>query len=148
MVPPIAMNASSVPAPIPPLSAEMAAVLAQRHRQAVCSDEDEADESSGPEFGSLDRLGVYATSGIRGECGKSQSPSAQVDAEVDDDDDGASGEGGGPAIAEPVVHILEGLEGVEGEDEDDVDVDEFPIPLRTRKGKEPVGVVGVKRKRT
>ena len=25
--------------------------------------------------------------------------------------------------------------------------DEFPIPLRTRKGKEPVGVVGLKRKR-
>lgn len=29
----------------------------------------------------------------------------------------------------------------------DEEEDEFPIPLRTRKGKEPVGVVGLKRKR-
>ena len=29
----------------------------------------------------------------------------------------------------------------------DEEEDEFPIPLRTRKGKEPVGVIGLKRKR-
>ncbi|TCD66023.1 hypothetical protein EIP91_001923 [Steccherinum ochraceum] len=78
----------------------------------------DGDESSGADFG----LGgvVHNTSGIRG------------------DDRASSGGGGG---SERVVRI------VEEEDDDEVDVDEFPIPLRTRKGKEPVGVVGVKRKR-
>ncbi|KAH8106832.1 hypothetical protein BXZ70DRAFT_252612 [Cristinia sonorae] len=84
----------------------------------VYDDDDEGDESSGAEFGLRDAFGPNI-SAIRGEYGKSNA-----------EDDRAG---------EPVVHILE---------DDDVDVDEFPIPLRTRKGKEPVGVVGVKRKRT
>lgn len=124
--PPVAMNVPPVPAPIPPLSAEVAAALAQRRLQAY-EDEDEGDESSGPEFGMADGIRPN-TSDIRGD--HRRSPSV--------DDDRASGGG-----SEPVVHILEDVEG----EDDEVDVDEFPIPLRTRKGKEPVGVVGVKRKR-
>lgn len=83
--------------------------------------EGDGDESSGADFG----LGVivHNTSGIRGDGSRRG-------------DDRASGGG-----SERVVRI------VEEEDDDEVDVDEFPIPLRTRKGKEPVGVVGVKRKR-
>lgn len=126
MAPPIAMNVPTVAATMPPLTAEMAAALAQRRIQ-VYEEEDEGDESSGPEFGISDGLRAQMSAGAKSST-------------LDVGDDRASGGGAG---VEPVVHILEGVEG-----EDDVDVDDFPIPLRTRNGKEPVGVVGVKRKRT
>lgn len=49
-------------------------------------------------------------------------------------------EGGGEERDGMAVPLLEGV----GGDDDDLGI---PIPLRTRKGKEPVGIVGMKRKR-
>lgn len=51
--------------------------------------------------------------------------------------EGTAGVGG---TTHPSHDDLDLLEADDGDDE-------FPVPLRPRKGKEPVGVVGVKRKR-
>ncbi|THH27503.1 hypothetical protein EUX98_g6694 [Antrodiella citrinella] len=131
VAPPVTMNMmpgmqSYMPTSDGPLSTELAAAIAQRRREVYEDEEEEGDESSGAEFGLIDVIQPNL-SGIRGDGGKS--PVVE---------DGRTSSG-----AEPVVHILEGVD-----DEDEVDVDEFPIPLRTRKGKEPVGVVGSKRKRS
>lgn len=101
------------------ISAEIAAALAQAQARAFEDDEDE-DYESGSD---LERHGTGSgigpkTSGIRGESGRDPGRSS------------AEGE-------------REGLLPTVDEEEED----EFPIPLRTRKGKEPVGVVGLKRKR-
>lgn len=100
------------------ISAEIAAAIAQAQARVYEDDEDEEDEESG----SGQEMGGLETigpntSGIRG------------------DEHGRDGD------TRPV-----GKEGPLLEDEDD-DSDAFPIPLRTRKGKEPVAIIGTKRKR-
>lgn len=58
------------------------------------------------------------------------------DDELDEEDGEEDGWRSGPKTS-----------GIRGDVEDDDDSDTFPIPLRTRKGKEAVSVVGAKRKR-
>lgn len=105
------------------ISAEIAAAIAQAQSR-VYEDDDEEDEEedeesgSGQEIGGPETIGPN-TSGIRGLS------------DVDRDDRAAEDEGG--------LLLADG-------DEDD-DSDAFPIPLRTRKGKDPVSVIGTKRKR-
>ena len=62
---------------------------------------------------------------------------ARIYEEEEEEEEEEGDDESGPEVIETRIQLLEG---------DDGD-DEFPIPLRTRKGKEPVGVVGVKRKR-
>lgn len=55
-------------------------------------------------------------------------------------------------MAEGIVPKTSGIRGEAGKDvdfmdDDDEDSDTFPIPLRTRKGKDPASIVGMKRKR-
>lgn len=80
-------------------------------------DEDDDDYESGSDIGHTEGIGPN-TSGIRGDVGGDVGRSS---AEKEQND------GLLPTVEE--------------------EEDEFPIPLRTRKGKEPVGVVGLKRKR-
>lgn len=77
-------------------------------------------------------------------------------AEDDEDDEYESGSDvGHPETIGPRTSGIRGeVAGKDAERESDLppvdeedEEDEFPIPLRTRKGKEPVGVVGLKRKR-
>ncbi|GJE90905.1 C2H2-type zinc finger protein [Phanerochaete sordida] len=101
------------------ISAEIAAALAQAQARAYDEDEDEEYESGSDLERHAEGSGIGPrTSGIRGE------------GERDPGRSSAEGE-------------REGLLPTVDEEEED----EFPIPLRTRKGKEPVGVVGLKRKR-
>ena len=62
---------------------------------------------------------------------------ARIYEEEEEEEEEEGDDESGPEVIETRIQLLEG----------DVGDDEFPIPLRTRKGKEPVGVVGVKRKR-
>ena len=100
------------------ISAEIAAALAKAQARIYEEDEYEEEDDSGSELGQ-DGI-IPNTSGIRGEDGPGHS---------------AGGDRGG---AGKDFGVLLG-----GDEEDE----EFPIPLRTRKGKEPVGVIGLKRKR-
>ncbi|KAH7889691.1 hypothetical protein F5I97DRAFT_1996308 [Phlebopus sp. FC_14] len=117
------------------ISAEIAAAIAQASSRALDVDEEEVEDEedegieedgegwgsgSGHEIGGPESI-VPNTSGIRGEGGGGESSCVQ-----------GGGFGG------------KGIGGVEEEDEDS---DTFPVPLRTRKGKEPVSLVGIKRKR-
>ncbi|KAF7789507.1 hypothetical protein EIP86_000453 [Pleurotus ostreatoroseus] len=101
------------------ISAEIAAALAKAQARIYEDEEFEDEEESGSELAPAEGI-VQNTSGIRGE-------------------DGEIGPGGGERAEGG--NALGGLLGGEGEEE------EFPVPLRTRKGKEPVGVAGLKRKR-
>ena len=85
--------------------------------QARAFEDDDDDYESESDIGSAEGIIGHKTSSIRGEVG--------VDAAR------SSAEREQEALL-PTV---------------DEEEDEFPIPLRTRKGKEPVGVVGLKRKR-
>ncbi|KAG0707748.1 hypothetical protein DFH29DRAFT_595901 [Suillus ampliporus] len=103
------------------ISAEIAAAIAQASSRALDEDEDEMEEEEG----------------------------------VDDDDGWCSGhEIGRPESIVPNTSGIRG--GGDGDggggkgicvEDNDEDSDTFPIPLRTRKGKEPVSLVGIKRKR-
>lgn len=102
------------------ISAEIAAAIAQASSRALDEDEDEMEEEEG----------------------------------VDDDDGWCSGHEIG--IPESIVPNTSGIrgsgddnggKGIPGVEDNDEDSDTFPIPLRTRKGKEPVSLVGIKRKR-
>lgn len=75
------------------------------------------------------------------------------DEEDDEDDDEYGLEVDGPETIGPNTSGIRGDDGLrdgtrilEVEDDDD-DSDAFPVPLRTRKGKESFGLVGTKRKR-
>lgn len=112
------------------ISAEIAAAIAQASSQAL-DDEDDGEDGFEEEDGEGWGAGsenekdtaesiVPSTSGIRGDSRAKRG--------------GARGDGvGGKSIG-----CVE---------EDDEDSDTFPIPLRTRKGKDPASVVGMKRKR-
>lgn len=74
--------------------------------------------------------------------------------ELDDDDRSGSGSGqemDSPGTIVPNTSGIRGLAETSGVlpemEEDDDDSDAFPIPLRTRKGKDPVTIAGQKRKR-
>ncbi|KAG2349894.1 hypothetical protein BDR05DRAFT_1055465 [Suillus weaverae] len=103
------------------ISAEIAAAIAQASSRALDEDEDEMEEEEG----------------------------------VDDDDGWCSGhEIGRPESIVPNTSGIRGSgnddsggKGIAGVEDNDEDSDTFPIPLRTRKGKEPVSLVGIKRKR-
>jgi len=112
------------------ISAEIAAAIAQASSQALDDEDDvgedgfEEEDGEGWGAGSENEKGIAesimpSTSGIRGD-GRAKRR-------------GARGDGVGKSIG-----CVE---------EDDEDSDTFPIPLRTRKGKDPASVVGVKRKR-
>ncbi|KAG1772685.1 hypothetical protein EDD22DRAFT_859693 [Suillus occidentalis] len=99
---------------------EARAAIAQASSRALDEDEDEMEEEEG----------------------------------VDDDDGWCSGHEIG--IPESIVPNTSGIrgsgddnggKGIPGVEDNDEDSDTFPIPLRTRKGKEPVSLVGIKRKR-
>lgn len=109
------------------ISAEIAAALAKAQARIYEDDDYEEDEESGSELGQTDGIAPN-TSRIRDEDGHGP-PSG-----------GGGGGGGGGEERAPVGADLGALLG--GDEEE-----EFPIPLRTRKGKEPVGVIGLKRKR-
>jgi len=104
------------------ISAEIAAAIAQASSRALDEDEDEMEEEEG----------------------------------VDEDDGWCSGhEIGRPESIVPNTSGIRGGgdgdrgggKGAGGVEDDDEDSDTFPIPLRTRKGKEPVSLLGIKRKR-
>lgn len=102
------------------ISAEIAAAIAQASSRALDEDEDEMEEEEG----------------------------------VDDDDGWCSGhEIRRPETIVPNTSGIRGSgsddsgKGFVGVEDNDEDSDTFPIPLRTRKGKEPVSLVGIKRKR-
>lgn len=107
------------------ISAGIVAAIAQASSQAVDGEDDvEEDEEDGDGWGasSGNEMGmaesiVPNTSGIRG------------------DESGYAG--GDGVVGKGIVYV----------EEDDEDSDTFPIPLRTRKGKDPVLVAGTKRKR-
>jgi hypothetical protein len=105
------------------ISAEIVAALAQAQTR-IYEEEDDTESGSGPETA---RPGVMRpiASGIGGE-----------------EDEVETGEHNGVARSMKELSML--LDEDDGEDDDS---DAFPIPLRTRKAKEPVGVVGNKRKR-
>ena len=74
--------------------------------------------------------------------------------EEEDGEEWGTGSGNELGMAEGIVPNTSGIrsDGAGGKriacvDEDDEDSDTFPIPLRTRKGKDPAAVVGMKRKR-
>lgn len=114
------------------ISAEIAAAIVQASSQALDGEDDVEEDggeeedgdgwgaSSGNEMGMAESI-VPNTSGIRGDGGESES--------------GYTGGGG------------VGGKGIDCVEEDDEDSDTFPIPLRTRKGKDAASVVGMKRKR-
>ena len=101
------------------ISAEIAAALAQAQARIYDDDDDEDEDGSSSDLGFPETGIVPITSAIR----------AQDD----------PGEVGPMSRPEPVVPLP-----LQTEDADD----EFPIPLRTRKDKEPVGIAGLKRKRS
>lgn len=114
------------------ISAGIAAAIAQASSQALDGEEDveedgvEEEDGNGWGAGSGNEMDmpesiVPNTSGIRGDGGESESGCT-----------GADGAGGKD------IRCVE---------EDDEDSDTFPIPLRTRKGKDSGSVVGMKRKR-
>ena len=91
-----------------------------------------------------------------------QASSQALDGEDDAGEDGVeeedgegwgAGSGSDMGMAESIVPNTSGIRGDGGGkgigcvEDDDEDSDTFPIPLRTRKGKDPASVVGVKRKR-
>jgi len=103
------------------ISAEIAAAIAQASSRALDADDDEIEEE-----------------GVEEEDGEGWST-------------GSGHEIGG---AESIVSNTSGIrgngvggKGIRCVEEDEEDSDTFPIPLRTRKGKEPVSLVGIKRKR-
>ena len=76
-----------------------------------------------------------------------QATSRALDAD-DEELEEEDGEGDGWRSGhESILPKTSGIRGESGNLEDDDDSDTFPIPLRTRKGKEAVSVVGTKRKR-
>ncbi|KAH0830570.1 hypothetical protein J3R83DRAFT_2025 [Lanmaoa asiatica] len=114
------------------ISVEIAAAIAQASSQALDEEDDveedgtEEEDGDGCGAGSGNEMSmaesiVPNTSGIRGDGGGSESGCTRGDSV------------GGKSI--------------ECVEEDDEDSDTFPIPLRTRKGKDPASVVGIKRKR-
>lgn len=100
------------------ISAEIAAAIAQASSRALDDGEDEEDED---EIEEEDGEGWGAGSGNEMSMGESIVPNTS----------GIRGGGSAKGYVE----------------EDDEDSDTFPIPLRTRKGKDPAAVVGMKRKR-
>lgn len=103
------------------INSEIATVWAQTRLETNEEEDEEDEDESGSESDSGPGEGIVPqTSGIRGERGPPMIGNTR------------------PAARTSPVPLLPP---VEEEDE------EFPIPLRTRKGKEPVGVAGVKRKR-
>jgi hypothetical protein len=117
----VSMPGEPLEARVASISAEIAAAIAQASSRALDEDEDEMEEEEG----------------------------------VDDDDGWCSGhEIGRPESIVPNTSGIRGSgnddnggKGIAGVEENDEDSDTFPIPLRTRKGKEPVSLVGIKRKR-
>jgi hypothetical protein len=101
------------------ISAEIAAAIAQAHQGRVYEDEEEEedDESGSGQDMAGPEMIGPNTSGIRGGDNRLA---------IDGDSRAVGG-------------------GLEEEEEDDSDT--FPVPLRTRKGKESVAVIGTKRKR-
>lgn len=111
------------------ISAEIAAAIAQASSQALDGEDDIGEDGveeedgegwgagSGSDRGMVESI-VPNTSGIRGD-GRGRERGC------------TRGDGKGIGCVE----------------EDDEDSDTFPIPLRTRKGKDPASVVGMKRKR-
>lgn len=70
--------------------------------------------------------------------------------EEDEDEDESEQEMDGPDIIGPHTSGIRGRDGMkilDLENDEDDDSDAFPIPLRTRKGKEALSFVGTKRKR-
>lgn len=127
------------------INAEIAVALAQAEARAYAEEDDdgEEDENGGDDEDEQDQDNEPdPESGPRENGGSQRSASAGVDADVD-----MNGGRGYGLECERVrtVFGMEVLGRVEGEDE----VEEFPIPLRARKGKEPAVTVlaGMKRKR-
>ena len=108
------------------ISAEIAAALAKAQARIYEDEDGEEDEETGSEMGQTDGI-IPNTSGIRGEDGPGPS--------------GGAGTGSGTDRGTSTATLGALLGGDEDEEE------EFPVPLRTRTGKEPVGVIGLKRKR-
>ncbi|KAF9246516.1 hypothetical protein BU15DRAFT_40396 [Melanogaster broomeanus] len=106
------------------ISAEIAAAIAQASSRVLEADDDEVEEEEGVE----EDDGEGWSSGSGHEIGGAES--------IVPNTSGIRGNGGGGES---------GCAG--GVEEDDEDSDTFPIPLRTRKGKEPVSLIGLKRKR-
>lgn len=120
---PLAAGAPGEPleARVASISAEIAAAIAQASSRALDEDEDEMEEEEG----------------VEDEDGWCSGHEIMRPESIVPNTSGIRGSGnddnGGKVIA-----------GVEDNDEDS---DTFPIPLRTRKGKEPVSLIGIKRKR-
>ena len=100
------------------IGAEIVAALAQAQTR-IYEEEDDTESGSGPETARPELMGPIASG-----------------------DEVETGEHNGVARSMKELSML--LHEDDGEDDDS---DAFPIPLRTRKAKEPVGVVGNKRKR-
>ncbi|KAH7914647.1 hypothetical protein BJ138DRAFT_1123291 [Hygrophoropsis aurantiaca] len=109
------------------ISAEIVAAIAQASSRAL--DDDELEEEEGVDDDDGDGWG----SGSGHEIGGHESIVPNTSGIRGGGDAGESGRVGGKRAGSV--------------EEDDEDSDTFPIPLRTRKGKESVSLVGVKRKR-
>ncbi|KAF9227922.1 hypothetical protein BS17DRAFT_746886 [Gyrodon lividus] len=107
------------------ISAEIAAAIAQASSRALDADDDEieeGDEGDGEDW----------STGSGHEIGGAES--------IVPNTSGIRGDGDGDGDSV-------GGKGIGRVEEDEEDSDTFPIPLRTRKGKEPVSLIGIKRKR-
>lgn len=109
-------------------------------RSAECSGSDEPLESRVASI-SAEIAAAIAQASSRGLDGEDEAEEDEID---DEDGEGWSGSGN-----EMVMANTSGIRdsGDKGVVEDDEDSDTFPIPLRTRKGKDSAAVVGTKRKR-
>ncbi|KAJ8489674.1 hypothetical protein ONZ45_g13478 [Pleurotus djamor] len=106
------------------ISAEIAAALAQAHAREYHDDDEYEDEEDDEIFGSGQEMGGSETIG----------PNTSGIRDLDHDR---------PRRIESPRTIQAGL--LLGDDDDDSDA--FPIPLRTRKGKDSIPMIGNKRKR-
>jgi hypothetical protein len=104
------------------ISAEIAAAIVQAQTR-IFEEEEDTESGSGQEIGRPDMIRPN-TSGIRGDDGLENGEERRSTRSMKD------------------LGVI--LDEADGEDDDS---DAFPIPLRTRKAKDPVGVVGNKRKR-
>ncbi|KAJ3492372.1 hypothetical protein NLI96_g38 [Meripilus lineatus] len=147
-IPPSSLDLSSLSPQLAPviastLGAEIAAALAQASARVYIHDDHDHDHSTtehtveeeeeGEEDESADE-GMGPSMFVNGR-GLFQRPPQALNGAPSGE--GTAGVGG---TTHPSHDDLDLLEADDGDDE-------FPVPLRPRKGKEPVGVVGVKRKR-
>ncbi|KAH7930779.1 hypothetical protein BV22DRAFT_1190893 [Leucogyrophana mollusca] len=115
------------------ISAEIVAAIAQASSRALDEDADELEEEEGMDDEDGDGWG----SGSGHEIGGHESIVPNTSGIRGSGDGGESGRIGAGVGGKRVGSV----------EEDDEDSDTFPIPLRTRKGKEPVALIGMKRKR-